>query len=67
MCEIDWSGGLGGLFYFFEKILKGIDMSSEWVEEELGALDLGDERLNNRLATVLEHFSAHPNLAIPAA
>lgn len=38
-----------------------------WVEEEVGKADLGDQRLNKRLAMVLDRLAQHPQISIPAA
>lgn len=38
-----------------------------WIEEELKDLQLGDLRLNKRLASLLTNMSQKPNLSIPAA
>ncbi|SEI83665.1 Transposase DNA-binding, partial [Azotobacter beijerinckii] len=38
-----------------------------WAEEEMQTADLGDERLNVRVAKVLERLGAHPGSSIPAA
>lgn len=38
-----------------------------WAVREMAAADLGDKRLNDRLASLLETFSAKPTLSIPAA
>lgn len=40
---------------------------SAWVEQEMAACDLGDERLNKRQAIVLERLADQPGLSIPAA
>ena len=42
-------------------------MRRPWAEEEMEEVDLGDERLNNRLIEVLSAFADHPQLSIPAA
>lgn len=38
-----------------------------WAQEEMRTADLGDQRLNTRLAKVLERLGKHPQLSIPAA
>jgi hypothetical protein len=38
-----------------------------WAQEEVRTADLGDQRLNQRLAIVLEQLGRHPQLSIPAA
>ena len=38
-----------------------------WAHEEVMTADLGDRRLDERLATVLEQLGRHPQLSIPAA
>ena len=38
-----------------------------WAQEEMHTVDLGDRRLNARIATILEQLGAHPNASIPAA
>ena len=40
---------------------------SSWVCEEVNTADLGDSRLNKRMAILLEQLSRHPQLSIPAA
>lgn len=40
---------------------------SGWAEEEARAADLGDQRLNRRLAIMLGQLGRHPQLSIPAA
>ncbi|WP_139204344.1 IS4/Tn5 family transposase DNA-binding protein, partial [Azotobacter beijerinckii] len=42
-------------------------MTMNWAEEEMQTADLGDERLNVRVAKVLERLGAHPGSSIPAA
>src|SRR5947209_20289925 len=42
-------------------------MLAPWVTDELRTADLRDERLNKRLNIILSHFSARPNVSIPAA
>jgi hypothetical protein len=39
----------------------------QWVEEELGSLDLGDKRLDDRLKKVLGDLGAQPGASIPKA
>jgi len=38
-----------------------------WVEQELGAVDLGDKRLEQRLKIVADDFLARPHANVPAA
>jgi Transposase DNA-binding/Transposase Tn5 dimerisation domain len=38
-----------------------------WVQDELLTVNLGDRRLDNRLALLLDQFSSKPNESIPAA
>ena len=38
-----------------------------WVEEEMGTVDLGDKRRNERLKRVIEDLAAMPAASIPAA
>lgn len=38
-----------------------------WAREEMATADLGDRRLDERLALVLERLGSHPRLSIPAA
>src|SRR5258708_39066776 len=38
-----------------------------WVEDELQTVDLGDRRLNQRYARLLDQMSSKPNESIPAA
>ena len=40
---------------------------SSWAREEVMTADLGDRRLDERLAAVLEQLGRHPQLSIPAA
>ena len=42
-------------------------MLMPWVGEEMGAVNLGDERLNRRLRQVLSDLSERPTASIPAA
>lgn len=42
-------------------------MSAPWIDEEMGSVDLKDERLNDRLREVLCQLSARPTASIPAA
>src|SRR5438270_90415 len=39
----------------------------EWILDELKTVDLGDQRLDARLALVLDELSQRPTLSIPAA
>lgn len=39
----------------------------EWVEEELGSLDLGDERLDRRVKKLLGDMGAQPGASLPKA
>lgn len=38
-----------------------------WTEEEMGPIDLGDERLDRRGKVLLDRFAAEPEASIPAA
>ena len=38
-----------------------------WIKDELQTADLGDKRLNNRFATLLDQMSSKPSESIPAA
>ena len=38
-----------------------------WAQEEMQTADLGDKRLNGRVAKVLEQLGAHPRQSIPTA
>ena len=38
-----------------------------WIDEELKGLDLGDSRLNSRMASLLTNMSQKPTLSIPGA
>jgi hypothetical protein len=38
-----------------------------WIEEELGSIDLGDERLDRRGKVLLERFATQPGASIPGA
>lgn len=40
---------------------------SHWAYDEVKTADLGDQRLDHRLAQVLEQLGQHPQLSIPAA
>ena len=42
-------------------------MIAPWAQDETAGADLGDTRLNHRLAEVLSTTGTHPNLSIPAA
>ena len=42
-------------------------MVAPWVAEEMKTADLDDERLNDRLRSVLDHLAARPTASIPAA
>lgn len=42
-------------------------MIAPWVKEEVATVDLGDERLDARVAMVLSALGSRPNLSIPAA
>jgi hypothetical protein len=42
-------------------------MISPWAQEEVGAVDLGDQRLDARAAVLLSALGNRPNLSIPAA
>ena len=42
-------------------------MVEAWVEEEMEAVDLQDQRLNKRLAEVTSQLGSHPTASIPAA
>jgi hypothetical protein len=42
-------------------------MIAPWAREEVEGADLGDERLNERLITLLSELGNRPNLSIPAA
>jgi hypothetical protein len=42
-------------------------MISKWALEEGASVDLGDRRLDGRMAVVLSALGNHPNLSIPAA
>jgi hypothetical protein len=44
-----------------------MELMQTWIEEELRTAAMGDERLNNRFATLLGQLSDHPELSIPAA
>jgi len=39
----------------------------DWAKEEAKTADLGDERLNNRFAIILEQLGSKPQLSIPTA
>ena len=42
-------------------------MIAPWAQEELGTVDLGDERLDARFELLLSALGSRPNLSIPAA
>jgi hypothetical protein len=42
-------------------------MISQWAQMEVASVDLGDQRLNDRLVTLLSALGDRPNLSIPAA
>ena len=42
-------------------------MIAPWVEKEVAGVDLGDERLDARMAIVLDALGNRPNMSIPAA
>lgn len=42
-------------------------LENAWVQDELGSIHLGDERLNKRAAIVLDRLASRPTLSIPAA
>ena len=42
-------------------------MIAPWAQEEVALADLGDERLDNRLAILLSDLGSRPFLSIPAA
>lgn len=48
-----------------QRMCFGIDTPSEWVEKELGTIELGDQRLNRRAKDVLTKMSHHPTGSIP--
>jgi hypothetical protein len=43
------------------------DPEEVWPEEEFGQIDLGDQRLTNRLVTIVGDFLARPERSIPKA
>lgn len=42
-------------------------LENAWVEQELGSIQLGDERLNARAAVILDRLASRPTVSIPAA
>ena len=42
-------------------------MVASWVVEEMGAVNLGDQRLNSRAQSLLSPLGSHANFSIPAA
>ena len=42
-------------------------MISQWAQTEVASVNLGDQRLNDRLAVLLSALGDRPNLSIPAA
>src|SRR5258708_29269300 len=54
--------GWGGIFGQRSDV-----MVAAWVQEEIGMVDLGDERLDGRAVTLLSALGNRPNLSIPAA
>jgi len=50
------------------KAIAAMDEAGQsWVEEELGKVDLGDKRLEQRLKTVADDFLARPQANVPEA
>lgn len=45
----------------------GEEAPGSWAEEEMGAADLGDERLNRRAGRILSQLAQRPEQSIPAA
>lgn len=52
--------------FFFQTKIEGA-LKMEWVAEELGSIDLGDKRLNERVCQVLKKLSQNPADSIPTA
>ena len=42
-------------------------MSDSWIKDELVTAELGDKRLNERFAVILDAFAERPNVSIPTA
>jgi len=47
--------------------LRQVEVGQDWAEEELGEVDLGDQRLNKRLVSIAQAFYARPQANIPQA
>src|SRR5665647_2104001 len=47
--------------------MENIQIMNDWAKEEAKTADLGDERLNNRFAIILEQLGSKPQLSIPTA
>ncbi len=43
------------------------EVETDWIKSEFDTLELGDERLNNRLRTVMSQLAANPTASIPLA
>ncbi|WKV92337.1 transposase DNA-binding-containing protein [Halomonas sp. HAL1] len=48
-------------------MIRGINMGQHWVNEEMTGCDLGDARLNQRLAVMLEALGDRPDKSLPTA
>jgi len=46
---------------------KASTLENQWVNDELGSVQLGDERLADRAAIVLDRLASRPTVSIPAA
>lgn len=51
----------------FSKSSPSIGETNRWVRTEFNSAELGDYRLNKRLISIVESFSAYPNASIPQA
>src|ERR1700734_3842889 len=45
----------------------GCPRMTDWIDEELKTLDLGDDLLNDRQKLILDRFAAKPSASIPGA
>jgi hypothetical protein len=41
--------------------------TAQWIEDEFSSVDLGDERLNRRLLSIIQSFCSQPDASIPQA
>jgi len=48
-------------------MVRGSSQTTEWIEDELAGIDLGDRRLNKRCGRILERLAADPQASINGA